>query len=214
MTVTAAQPATSATSALVVAGLDLLDSRERDADHHALQIAAVLANRGLRDITVATHWAQVGHLRHVALTVGTVGDHAVLWDVLAHSAEVGGGAGTGLLLADRYRGEPALRDTLTAAVTAHTNRISGRAVVFPGSSLITGTISVGAALDRSAIDRIRVLAGGSADGAARIVTRDFVRPRWTGGALVLDVQPAVDGTLVPFETPTPTPCCAEHLGRE
>ncbi len=46
------------------------------------------------------------NLRHVALTVG---DHAVLWDVLAHSAEVDGGAGTGLLLAGRYRGEPELR---------------------------------------------------------------------------------------------------------
>ena len=118
-----------------------------------------------------------------------------------------------MLLADRYRGEPELRVTLTAAVIAHTNRTSGRAVVFPGSSLITGTVSVGEVLDRSAIDRVRVLAGGSADRAARLVTRDFLRPRWTGGELVLDVQPAVGGTLVPFETPTPTPCCAEHVGQ-
>jgi hypothetical protein len=88
MTSAAAQPATSATSALV-AGLDLLTSRERDADHHALRIAAVLTDRGLGDITIATHWAQVGHLRHVALTVGAVGDSAVLWEVLAHSAAAG-----------------------------------------------------------------------------------------------------------------------------
>ena len=211
MTGAAAQPATSAMSALV-AGLDLLISRERDADHHALQIAAVLSDRGLGDITVATHWAQVGHLRHVALTVGAVGDSTALWEVLAQIAVAGGGAGTGLLLSDRYRGEPELHDTLKAAVIAHTNRTSGRAVVFPGSDPLTGTVSVGEALDRSAIDLVRVLAGGSADRAAPLVTRDFLRPRWTSGELVLDVQPAVGGTLVPFETPTPTPCCAEHVG--
>ena len=212
MTFTAAQPATSAMTALV-AGLDLLTSRERDADHLALRIAAVPADRGLGDIRVATQGAQVGHLRHVALTVGAVGDPAVLWEVLAHNAAAAESLGTGVLLADRYRGEPELGVTLTAAVIAHTNRTSGRAVVFPGSSVITGTVSVGEVLDRSAIDRVRVLAGGSADRAARLVTRDFVRPRWTGGELVLDVQPAVGGTLVPFETPTPTPCCAEHVGQ-
>ncbi len=211
MTVTAAQPATSAMTALV-AGLDLLTSRERDADHQARQIAAILADRGLGDITVATHGAQVGHLRHVALTVGAVGDSAVLWEVLADNAAAAESLGTGVLLADRYRGEPELRDTLTAAVIAHANRASGRAVVFPGSSLITGTVSVGEVLDRSAIDRVRVLAGGSADGAAQLVTRDFLRPRWTGGELVLDVQPAAAGTLVPFETANPTPCCSMHSG--
>ncbi len=211
MTSTAAEPATSATSALV-AGLDLLTSRERDADHHALRIAAELADRGLRDITVATHWAQVGNLRHVALSIQAGGDPGSLWDVLTRSASAAGAAGTGLLLSDHYRGEPELRDTLTAAVAAHANRTSGRAVVFPGSAAVTGTLSVGEALDRSVIDRVDVLAGGPADAAARLVTRDFVRPRWTGGALVLDVQPAVGGTLVPFETPTPTPCCPQHSG--
>jgi hypothetical protein len=27
---------------------------------------------------------------------------------------------------------------------------------------------------------------------------------------VLHVQPGAGGTLVPFEVPTPTPCCAAH----
>ena len=37
-------------------------------------------------------------------------------------------------------------------------------------------------------------------------TRDFVRPVWRDGRLVLLVQPAADDTVVPFENPAPTPC--------
>ncbi|MGC0429432.1 hypothetical protein RKD32_005787 [Streptomyces sp. SAI-195] len=44
----------------------------------------------------------------------------------------------------------------------------------------------------------------------RLVTRDHVRPHWQDGRLVLAAMPAVGGTLVPFEDPDPTPCCADH----
>jgi hypothetical protein len=60
------------------------------------------------------------------------------------------------------------------------------------------------------IDRIDALGGDSPAADALLVTRDFVRPRWQGGELVLHVQPAIGGTWVPFETPNPTPCCATH----
>ncbi|MFE9727753.1 hypothetical protein ACFYQ5_30350 [Streptomyces sp. NPDC005794] len=43
-----------------------------------------------------------------------------------------------------------------------------------------------------------------------MVTREFVRPQWRDGELVLAAMPAVGGTLVPFEVPDPTPCCADH----
>ncbi len=65
-------------------------------------------------------------------------------------------------------------------------------------------------LTQSSIDRVRVLAAGDADLDMVVVTRDHVRPIWSGGQLVLSTQTAVGGTLVPFETPDPTPCCAEH----
>jgi hypothetical protein len=38
--------------------------------------------------------------------------------------------------------------------------------------------------------------------------RDHARPRSVDGESVLDAP--AGGTLVPFETPNPTPCCADH----
>ncbi|WP_250009602.1 hypothetical protein [Actinoplanes sp. M2I2] len=86
----------------------------------------------------------------------------------------------------------------------------GRAVVFGGSSELTGTLTVAEVLDRSVIDRVEVLGSGVADPGLRLDTRDFVRPQFRGGELVLVTMPAVGGTLVPFETRDPTPCCADH----
>ncbi|WP_337191951.1 hypothetical protein [Streptomyces sp. HUCO-GS316] len=44
----------------------------------------------------------------------------------------------------------------------------------------------------------------------RLVTGNHVRPQWQNGELVLAAMPAAGGTLVPFEVPYPTPCCADH----
>ncbi|MBV7695884.1 hypothetical protein [Streptomyces sp. TRM70350] len=87
----------------------------------------------------------------------------------------------------------------------------GRAVLYPGAAELTGTLSVAELLSRSAIDRVTVL--GTPDPPASetaVVTRDHVRPQWHNGDLVLAVMPAAGGTLVPFEVPDPTPCCADH----
>jgi hypothetical protein len=65
-------------------------------------------------------------------------------------------------------------------------------------------------LERSAVDRVRVLPAGNAPPDARVVTRGHVRPTWVDGELVLLTQPAVGGTLVPFESPSPTACCVDH----
>ncbi|MFF2732146.1 hypothetical protein ACFVS9_30075 [Streptomyces sp. NPDC058008] len=88
---------------------------------------------------------------------------------------------------------------------------AGRAVLYPGAAALTGTLTVAELVARSAIARVRVL--GTADRpdpATRVVTREFVRPRWQDGELVLAAMPAAGGTLVPFEVPDPTPCCADH----
>ncbi|MCO8277859.1 hypothetical protein M1L60_45540 [Actinoplanes sp. TRM 88003] len=99
---------------------------------------------------------------------------------------------------------------MPAGAEAATTGDLGRAVVFAGSSELTGTLTVGEVLDRSAIDRVEVLGAGPADPATELDTRDFVRPQFRGSDLVLVTMPAVGGVLVPFETRDPTPCCADH----
>lgn len=87
----------------------------------------------------------------------------------------------------------------------------GRATQFPGVDDLVGELTVGEVLARSSIDRVVQLGGGDADPDAVLVTRSFVRPRLTGGELVLAVQAYRGGQLVPFESPAPTPCCgARH----
>ncbi|MFJ5712335.1 hypothetical protein [Streptomyces sp. NPDC093105] len=88
----------------------------------------------------------------------------------------------------------------------------GRAVLYPGSALLTGTLTVTDVLARSAIDRVTVLGTPHPPAShTRLVTNGHVRPRWTAdGALALTAMPAAGGVLVPFEVPDPTPCCADH----
>ncbi|SDC44786.1 hypothetical protein [Streptomyces prasinopilosus] len=88
---------------------------------------------------------------------------------------------------------------------------SGRAVLYPGASALTGTMTVAELIAASAISGVTVLgAPGPPDPGTRVVTRDHVRPQWQGDALVLAATPARGGVLVPFESPDPTPCCADH----
>ncbi|GHH33334.1 hypothetical protein FHS35_003435 [Streptomyces umbrinus] len=87
----------------------------------------------------------------------------------------------------------------------------GRAVVYPGSATLTGTLTIAELLSGSAIDRVTVLgSAGEPPAEQGLVTRDHVRPQWQEGELVLTLMPAVGGVLVPFEVPNPTPCCADH----
>ncbi|MFI6762608.1 hypothetical protein ACIBF5_26090 [Micromonospora sp. NPDC050417] len=119
-------------------------------------------------------------------------------------------AGTGLDSAALPPVPPELRDAATAAAAEHATRRSGRAVYFAGVERLVGTITVSELLDWSAIDQVAVLGGAPAQPETRIHTRDFVRPQWRNGQLVLTTQPARGGILVPFEMPDPTPCCADH----
>ena len=197
----------------LVAGLDLLTTRERHADELAQDLAAALTARGGTAVTVATHWARLEEFRHVAVSVECRGlDAGDFFTTLLEAAgDQGDAERFGLIVDDLYAGSADVRDQVAGAVAAHRERASGRVVVFPGSRALTGTLSVGALLGTSAIEQVRILAAGDAELDTLLITRDFVRPRWVDGALVLDTQPAGGDTLVPFETPTPTPCCANHL---
>ncbi|MFI0038094.1 hypothetical protein ACH4NS_21765 [Streptomyces mutabilis] len=121
------------------------------------------------------------------------------------------------LAADAAGTEPVLRaarDRLSEQgyeVSAGAPDAVGRAVLYPGAGALTGTLTLAELLTRSAIDRVTVLgAPGEPAPDTLLVTRDHVRPQWQDGRLVLAAMPAAGGTLVPFEDPDPTPCCADH----
>ncbi|WP_443048798.1 hypothetical protein [Streptomyces sp. NBC_00328] len=124
-------------------------------------------------------------------------------------------AGTCTLLGVAFGGDRHGPGELAAgaahAAAEHRARTGGRAVLYLGVDALTGALTVARLLEVSAVDQVAVL--GSPEGAAmeaKLVTRDHVRPEWRDGRLVLAAMPAAGGTLVPFEVPDPTPCCADH----
>jgi hypothetical protein len=100
---------------------------------------------------------------------------------------------------------------LHLATTEAFSLSGGRCVRFPGWAGIVGSPTVAEVVAGSAIDRLEVLGGVPAGAADVLHTRDFVRPLWRQGELVLPVLPAGHGTVAPFEVPNPTPCCGEAI---
>ncbi|MET9404513.1 hypothetical protein ABZX90_01765 [Streptomyces sp. NPDC002935] len=206
----------------------------READHLLRALAVEL---GLHDdVLGCTHHVRDGRRPHTALSFALPSERAartawlrlttriesgesgtVLGAGAGEDGRVGAGAvtGPGALLGVAFDGERHGPDEFAAgaahAAAEHTARTGGRAVLYPGADAVTGVMTVGRLLDISAVDRIAVL--GSPEGASperQLVTRDHVRPEWRDGHLVLTAMPAAGGTLVPFEVPDPTPCCADH----
>ncbi|WP_030441751.1 hypothetical protein [Actinoplanes subtropicus] len=105
---------------------------------------------------------------------------------------------------------PSSTEAAAAAVADHAAGLAGRAVLFPGVRSLTGILPVATLLSESAIDEVVVLGGPPCEPDSRIDTRDFVRPQYRDGRLVLMATPAPGGLIAPFEVPNPTPCCANH----
>jgi hypothetical protein len=99
---------------------------------------------------------------------------------------------------------------LEAAAAQAAVGTSGRAVIFPGVENLVGILGVADVLALSAIEKIEVLGGEIPNPEGLLETKDFVRPQYRAGQLILTAMPAMGGRLVPFETRTPTPCCAAH----
>lgn len=185
-------------------GIDVEHTDQPRADHDLQQLVQVLPAGAVS--VAATHWAHLGDRPHVALSLELVDAFAdVLMGPLAELAPR-----WSLALDGETVGDAALGAAAQEARTAHVQRRRGRLVHFPGVEQLVGTMTVQELLDRSAVDRVRVLTAGEAEPDVRVVTRNHVRPTWLDGELVLLTQPAVGGTVVPFESPSPTACCADH----
>jgi hypothetical protein len=186
-------------------GLDAAAPGLADADHQA---RALLARLGLGETTVACTHLIRGAGAHVALSFDVPdggGDLAAAVADIVHSGHFGAALG-----AERL-GPTELAAGAAQAVAAHAARTSGRAVVYPGVGTLTGTLTIGAILAGSAIDRVTVLAAADPPTEDDLVhTRDHVRPEWRAGILTLTTTQVAPGGYAPFEIPNPTPCCADH----
>jgi hypothetical protein len=163
-------------------GFSLGHRTDQDAEHWLRDVVVPL---GLPDLVACTHL--VRHpWPHVAVSLSVAAP-----DVLPPPA-------------------PELAGPAAWAAAEHAGRRSGRAVLYPGSTELVGTVRVADLIEVSAIDRVVLLGGEDADPAALVDTRDFVRPQWRNGQLVLIAAHAGPGRIAPFELPDPTPCCADH----
>lgn len=187
-----------------VLGVDAGSRTAADAEHLMLGVAAELgAGPGA---VLCTHAVRQG-TPHYAATVTLPARPATLPAAMPPIPA----AGWALVdTAEVLEGDPVLARTALGAATARAAGTDGRAVRFPGIELLTGTVPVADVLAGTAIDEVRVLAGGALPPAAMLLTRDFCRPVYEAGALVLHVLPAGPGRVAPFEVPNPTPCCAAH----
>ena len=179
-----------------ILGLDLGHTTTVEAEHWLADLPPV---PGLVACTHLVH----GSRPRVVITLGAPAD-LDLSTLPARFGPAGTGSGRGLDGGD---------DASLAAAGDHAAGRAGRAVVYPGVELLTGTVTVAELLAASAIDRIRIVGGdqGAVGPDTLVDTRNFVRPQWMDGRLTLAASPAPAGRIAPFEVPNPTPCCGgEH----
>jgi hypothetical protein len=170
----------------VILGVSLGHRTVREAEHWLREHVEPL---GLPDLVACTHlvWSPYPH---VALTVATDAPPDRLAGLPTSPAELRGAAD--LAAAEQQAGR------------------SGRAVLFPGVERLVSTLTVAELLAASAIERVVVLGGPAAGPETPVHTRDFVRPQWRAGELMLMATPYRSAGIAPFEVPDPTPCCADH----
>ena len=186
-----------------VIGVDAGTATLREADHLIRDLTTTLA---LPPGTVAcTHLIRTDARRGTAVSLALPGADSAeeVWHRLTETD-------MGAALNDRRHGPS---EAAALAASEHTERRSGRAVLFPGAEHLTGTIPLADLLRLTAIDRVTVVGATSGEAPAPttpVHTQDHVRPEWRAGHLVLALVPAVGNTLAPFEVPNPTPCCADH----
>ncbi|NUT18647.1 MAG: hypothetical protein HOV77_05640 [Hamadaea sp.] len=164
----------------MISGLDLGHASVTEAEHWLRETAAGL---GLADLVACTHLVHGDHPR-VAVSLSAAGSWPLPVDV----------------------------EVAVQVAALHETRQGGRAVLYPGVDALVGTLPVAELLAVSAIQEVRVLGGpvSQPEPQTLVDTRDFVRPQYADGRLVLMAMPAPDGRIAPFEVPNPTPCCAFH----
>ncbi len=211
MSQTSSAPAGAPSSPHHIVAFDPGDLALPEVEHLARALAHSLA--GARDICTypvsepAPHDCAVIAL-DVAADVATL-LRAVREALVAHGAAAAGvavwSADTGAI---HTSGDLADVAGAVNALVARRDQTGGRAILFPGQDDLRGVLPIRDMLARSAITAVDSL-GIPVDPDTLVVTRDFVRPVYRDGRLVLALRPRADA-MGCFEQPDPTPCCAMH----
>ncbi|WP_232549819.1 hypothetical protein [Propioniciclava soli] len=208
-------------------GVDQGVSDALDAEPALRAACGRLAERGLAPVWVVTHVVTDGDGAHIAYTLDlpdvassdaapSDADLAALVAAAfapdasgpahAHDHALPGPAA--VVVGGASAGASAGFHGAALALEARASGTAGRAVVYPGVDALRGVVPVAQVTDASAIDAVSSL-GGAFTPETPLQTRNHVRPYLQGGRWVLAVQPAIGGTLVPFEDPAPKRCCQD-----
>ncbi|GAA0960515.1 hypothetical protein GCM10009554_75710 [Kribbella koreensis] len=87
---------------------------------------------------------------------------------------------------------------------------AGRLVAFPGQENARGTLTAAELVETCGIDQVEAIGGLPVDDSTLVDTRNYIRPIRRHGQIVLLVQPAAGGVLIPFEVEHQIKCCANH----
>jgi hypothetical protein len=188
--------------------------------HELLGPAGPLASFAVGPVVACTHVVTGGDRPHVAISISTpkssmpesrpdseVTDRFSTWasDRGAGSAISRPGASEPLLAGPSQL----VRGAYVASVEAALGT-AGRLVRFPGQENARGILRASDLRKRCGIDLVEPLGGLPVDPDSLVDTLDFVRPIRRAGQVVLLVQPAAGGVLIPFEVEHQQKCCADH----
>ncbi|TDO54732.1 hypothetical protein EV643_101522 [Kribbella sp. VKM Ac-2527] len=190
-----------------------VDANSRDAveaEHLLHELLSPLPGSVSMPVVACTHVVSGGDRPHLAVSISSttdLSDHVRTWcaDRAVGSAITHPGASEPELAGP----SELVRGAYLAAVECALGT-TGRLVRWPGREQAQGILTAAELRDRCGIDDVEALGNLPVEDDSRIDTRDFVRPIRRAGRVVLQVQPAAGGVLIPFEPEHQQKCCADH----
>jgi hypothetical protein len=183
--------------------------------HELLGPAGALASFSVGPVVACTHMVSSGEHPHVAVSISTPESRPDS-EFTEQLSKWASGRGAGSAISRPGSAEPLLagpsqlvRGAYVASVEAALGT-AGRLVRFPGRENARGILQAIDLRKRCGIDLVEPLGGLPVSDDSLIDTLDFVRPIRRAGQVVLLVQPAAGGVLIPFEVEHQLKCCADH----
>ena len=183
--------------------------------HELLGPAGQLAPLAIGPVVACTHVVAGGDHPHLAVSISTPESRPDS-EFTERFSKWAAGSGAGSAISRPGASEPLLagpsqlvRGAYVASVEAALGT-AGRLVRFPGQENARGVLRASDLRKRCGIDLVEPLGGLPLDDDSLVDTLDFVRPIRRAGQVVLLVQPAAGGVLIPFEVEHQQKCCADH----